>query len=105
MKRQADTANTIKKIPALQARTRFGEILKNVQSGQIRYLVEKGGIPVAGIISAGEFQRLIEEREARFRTIDEIRSGLPSVSEEEVLKDVASAVAEVRAKRRGSSRS
>jgi prevent-host-death family protein len=97
--------SSTQKIPALRARTRFGEILKNVQSGQTRYLVEKGGIPVAGIISAGEFQRLIEEREARFRVIDEIRSGLPSVSEEEVVKDVASAVAGVRGKRRGSSRS
>jgi prevent-host-death family protein len=102
MKRQA---NPTKKVPALQARTRFGEILKNVQSGQARYLVEKGGIPVAGIISAEEFQRLIEEREARFRIIDEIRSGLPSVREGEVLRDVTSAIEEVRAKRRGSSRS
>lgn len=102
MKRQS---NTTKKIPALQARTRFGEILKNVQSGQIRYLVEKGGIPVAGIISAEEFQRLFEEREARFRIIEEIRTGLPSVSEEEVLKDVTSVITGVRAKRRGSSRS
>jgi prevent-host-death family protein len=102
MKRQA---NPTKKVPALQARTRFGEILKNVQSGQARYLVEKGGIPVAGIISAEEFQRLIEEREARFRIIDEVRSGLPFVSEGEVLRDVTSAIEEVRAKRRGSSRS
>ena len=97
--------NPTKKVPALQARTRFGEILKNVQSGQARYLVEKGGIPVAGIISAEEFQRLIEEREARFQIIDEIRSGLPSVREGEVLRDVTSAIEEVRAKRRGSSRS
>ncbi|MBI5379537.1 MAG: type II toxin-antitoxin system prevent-host-death family antitoxin [Nitrospirae bacterium] len=102
MKRRGDTT---KRVPALQARTRFGEILKSVQSGQARYLVEKGGIPVAGIISAEEFQRLIEEREARFRLIDEIRSGLPSVPEEEVASDVASARAKVRAKRRGSGRS
>lgn len=98
-------ASSIKKIPALQARTRFGELLKNVQSGQFRYLVEKGGIPVAGIISAEDFERLIEEREARFRVLDEIQSSLPSVSEEEVIRDVTSVVTEVRAKRRGSSRS
>ena len=102
MKRQA---NITKKIPALQARTRFGEILKNVQSGQIRYLVEKGGNPVAGIISAEEFQRLFEEREARFRIIDEVRTRLPFVPEEEVLRDVTSVIAQVRTKRRGSSRS
>ncbi|MEW6681831.1 MAG: type II toxin-antitoxin system Phd/YefM family antitoxin [Nitrospirota bacterium] len=102
MKKHVDTTQ---KIPALQARTRFGEILRNVQARHTRYLVEKGGIPVAGIISAEEFQRLIQEREARFQVIDEIRSGLPPVSEEEVVKDVSSAVSEVRAKRRGSSRS
>lgn len=102
MKKPADTTQ---KIPALQARTRFGEILKNVQSGHARYLVEKGGIPVAGIIGAEEFQRLIQERDARFQVIDETRSGLPPLSEEEVIKDVASAVAEVRTKRPGSKRS
>jgi len=102
MKRQTITT---KRIPALQARTRFGEVLKSVQSGQARYVVEKGGIPVAGIISAEEFQRVIEEREARFRILDQIRSGLPEVPEEEVLRDVAAAAAEVRTRRRGSSRS
>ena len=102
MKRQA---NATKRIPALQARTRFGELLKSVQSGQARYLVEKGGIPVAGIISADEFQRLIEEREARFRVIDEIRAGLPSVPEQEIAQDIAAAITDVRAKRRGSRRS
>jgi prevent-host-death family protein len=102
MKRQTSTT---KKIPALQARTRFGEILKSVQSGESRYLVEKGGIPVAGIISADEFQRLIEEREARFHVIDEIRSGLPTVPEQETERDIASAITDVRTKRRGSRRS
>lgn len=102
MKSHADTTQTI---PALWARTHFGEILKNVQSGGSRYLVEKGGIPVAGIIGAEEFHRFFEEREERFRILHELRAGLPASSEEVVLQDVDAAVKKVRGRRRGSNRS
>lgn len=89
-----------KTIPALAARTQLGRIMKEVQSGQIRVLVEKSGIPMVGIISADEFQRVIAEREARFEVIDRIRRRLPSVSEAEVQQDVRDALKQVRRRRR-----
>ena len=49
-------------IPALEVRTQFGQIMKDVQSGRLRVLVEKSGVPMVGIISADEFRRVVAER-------------------------------------------
>ncbi len=68
-----------KTIPALAARTQLGRIMKQGQRGQFRVLVEKSGIPMVGIISADEFQRVTAEREARCEVIGRIRRRLPSV--------------------------
>ena len=89
-----------KTIPALEARTQLGQIMKDVQGGRVRVLVEKSGVPMVGIISAEEFQRLIAEREARFAVVDRIRRGVPSVSEARIQRDVREAIKEVRRRRR-----
>jgi prevent-host-death family protein len=90
----------VKKIPALEARTRLGEIMKEVQGGRVRVLVEKSGVPMVGIISAEEFQRVIAEREARFEVVDRIRSRIPRVSDAEVERDVRETLKDVRRRRR-----
>ena len=46
-----------KTVPALEARTQLGQIMKDVRGGRVRVLVEKAGIPMVGIISAEEFHR------------------------------------------------
>ena len=89
-----------KMIPALEARTHLGEIMKEVQGGRVRVLVEKSGIPMVGIISAEEFQRLVAEREARFEVVDRIRSRIPTVPDTEVQRDVQEALKRTRRRRR-----
>ena len=89
-----------KTIPALEARTHLGEIMKEVQGGRVRVLVEKSGIPMVGIISAEEFQRVIAEREARFEVLDRIRSRIPTVPDTEVQRDVQEALKRARRRRR-----
>ncbi len=89
----------IKTVPALEARTQLGRLMKEVRKGS-RILVEKSGIPMVGIISAEEFQKVIAEREARFEVVDRIRRRLPSVAESEVQRDVRAALKEVRRRRR-----
>jgi len=89
-----------KTIPALTARTQLGRIMKEVYRGQLRVLVEKSGVPMVGIISADEFQRVIAEREARFEVIDRIRRRLPRVSDAEIRQDVRDALKQVRRRRR-----
>ncbi len=94
------TSPQIKKVPALKARTHLGEIMKEVQGGKVRVLVERAGIPVVSIISAEEFQRLIAEREARFQVVDRIRARLAAVPDTEIQRDVRAAVKDVRRRRR-----
>ena len=89
----------LKKVPALEARTQLGRIMKDVQAGRVRVLVEKSGVPIVGIISAEEFQRVVTEREARFAVIDRIRKRLPDIRDEEIEKDVREAVRQVRRRR------
>jgi prevent-host-death family protein len=89
-----------KTIPALEARTQLGQIMREVQSGQARVLVEKAGVPMVGIISAEEFKRVIAERETRFEVVDRIRRRLPSVPDAEVQRDVREALKQVRRRRR-----
>lgn len=45
-------------IKASEARVHFGEVLKRVHSGEARLVVEKGGIPVAAIVSLDDLERL-----------------------------------------------
>jgi prevent-host-death family protein len=89
-----------KTIPALEARTQLGQIMKDVQSGRLRVLVEKSGVPMVGIISAEEFQRFIADREARFAVIDRIRRRLPNVSDAVIQRDVRAALKQTRRRRR-----
>jgi len=89
-----------KTIPALEARTQLGQIMKEVQGGRVRVLVEKSGVPMVGIISAEEFRRVVVEREARFEVVDRIRRRLPSVTDTEVQRDVRAALRQVRRRRR-----
>lgn len=83
-------------VPALEARTRFSQILKEVEGGRVRVLVEKFGVPIVGVISARDFQRLIAERDARFEVIDRIRRRLPSVPNREIQGDLRTALTRVR---------
>ena len=89
-----------KTIPALAARTQLGQIMKDVQGGRVRVLVEKSGVPMVGIISAEEFRRVIAERETRFEVVDRIRRRAPSLSDTEVQRDVREALKQVRRRRR-----
>jgi len=88
-----------KTIPALKARTHLGEIMKEVQGGRTRVLVEKSGVPMVGIISAEEFRRMIAEREARFDVVDRIRSRMPAVPDAEIERDIRTALKDVRRRR------
>ena len=89
-----------KTIPALEVRTQLGRIMKDVRGGRVRVLVEKSGVPMVGIISAEEFQRVVTEREARFAVVDRIRRRVPSVPDAAIQQDVRAALKTRRSRRR-----
>jgi len=85
-----------RRISAKDARAQFSEILGMVHFGKETVIVEKQGKPVVAIIDIDLYQRWQEEREARFKVFDEVRSKGRGKTPEEVEKDVAEAVSEVR---------
>jgi prevent-host-death family protein len=86
-----------KRVSAKEARTRFADLVGSVHYGGEEVIVERSGRPVAAVIPVEMYERLVAERRARFEVIDRIRSRLPDKTAEEIERDVAAAIEEVRA--------
>ena len=85
-----------RRISARDARAQFSEILGMVRFGKETVIVEKQGKPVVAVIDIDLYERWMAEREARLKVFDEVRSKSRGKTPEEVEKDVAEAVSEVR---------
>ena len=99
---------TIQTVPASEAKRNWSKVINRAFSGEVRFVVEKHGIPVAGIVSADDIERLAA-MEARWAEGHEIlkRFGraFRDQTAEQIEAAVAQAVAEVRAEnRRGAER-
>ena len=82
-----------------EARQHWSHLLNRVHSGRVRVLVEKDGIPVAGIVSAADLERLAfleEERERSFGVIDEIREAFKDVPDDELEEQLERALKDAR---------
>jgi prevent-host-death family protein len=93
----------IKTIKASVARQQFSQLLNDVFRTENRVVVEKSGIPVAAIIPAKDLQRLTRleaERNRDFAILDEIREAFKDVPAEEIEREVAKALSEVRKEQR-----
>jgi prevent-host-death family protein len=90
-------------VPASEARQKFGELIKQVYSRRSRVIVEKGGIPVSALVALPDLERwtrMDEEREERFKVLEEIRARNADKTAEEVERDVAEELAAVRRDKR-----
>jgi prevent-host-death family protein len=86
-------------VKASEARQNWSKLLNKVHRGDVRIVVEKNGIPVAGIVSAFDLERfaLFEaERQRSFAIIDELREAFKDVPDEELQREIDKALAEVR---------
>jgi prevent-host-death family protein len=100
MQEQEPMTKTIK---ASAARQQFSQLLNEVFREKSRVVVEKSGIPVAAIISASDFTRLARleaERNKDFAILDEMRDAFKDVPAEEIEREVAKALSEVRKEQR-----
>ena len=94
-------------VKASEARAQWSQIINKVARGQARVIVEKSGVPVAAIISAQDlewFSRLEQQRQKDFAILDETRAAFKDVPPEEIEREVAKAIAEVRAENRQAAR-
>lgn len=84
-------------------RGQFNNLVNRVYRKETRVVVEKSGIPVAGIVSANDLRRLDQldrERAERFNVIDEMRASFREVPAEEIEREADRSLAEVRAEMR-----
>lgn len=83
-------------------RSQLNSLVNTVYRGESRVVVEKSGIPVAGLVSAEDLRRLDEldrERAARFEIVDEVRAAFADVAVEEIEAEAEHAIAQVRGER------
>lgn len=87
----------VKRMTAKDARTNFSQLLGMVHFGKDTVIVEKQGKPVVAVIDIEQYEKWVAEREGRFAVLDEIRARNRDKGRAEVEKDVAEALAAVRA--------
>jgi prevent-host-death family protein len=90
-------------VKASRARENWSKLLNQVHGGDTRVIVEKDGVPVAGLISAADMERLEfleEERERNFGVLDGIRAAFEGIPDDVLEAQLEQALAEVRAERR-----
>lgn len=84
---------------ATDVRQQFASVINRVDHKEARVVVEKSGVPVAGIVSTDELRRLDrldQERAERFNVIDEMRASFRSVPAEEIEREAERTLAEIR---------
>jgi prevent-host-death family protein len=94
----------VKRLSAKEARDRFAEILGQVHFGKDTVIVEKAGKPVAAVIDMERYERLARAWDEPFAVLDRIRARNREKDPEQVERDVAAAIAAVRAAPRTKSR-
>ncbi len=94
----------VKRMSAKEARDRFAELLGQVQYGKDTVIVEKQGKPVVAVIDMERYDRLTRAWNEPFAVLDQIRAKNRDKDPEQVQRDIAAAVAEVRAAPRTKSR-
>src|SRR5918995_5544565 len=98
--REQPTTETMK---ISEVKQQLNRLVNRVYRHETRILVEKSGIPVAGIVSIDDLRRLDrldQERAERFKVLEEFGEAFKDVPAEELEREVARALAEVRAERR-----
>jgi len=86
------------RVSSSEARQRFAELVGQAHYGGQVTVIERSGKPVVAMIPIDMYERLVAEREARFEVVDRIRSKAPDRAPDEVERDVAEALAAVRAR-------
>jgi prevent-host-death family protein len=87
-----------------QVRQGLNALVNRVHRRETRVRIEKNGIPVAAIVSAQDLQRLEQldrERAEHIKALYEFAAGFADQTPEEIERETAKAIAEVRAEKWG----
>lgn len=80
-------STVVERLPLTEARVHLGEVIRRVHVNKARVILEKDGIPVAGLLDIGEFEDYLElqdpeVREHIRRSYREYRAGKGRPAEE-----------------------
>ena len=92
-----------RQMPITEVKRTLSRLADEVHEGNTRVLIEKGGVPTAALVSLGDLERLVQlddERAERWRLLESMREPFRGVPPEEIEREAAKAIAEVRAARR-----
>jgi prevent-host-death family protein len=96
MRRPEPTTRTME---ISEVKSRLSPLANEVFRNEIRVIVEESGTPIAALVSLDDLERLArfdEQREKRFAVVDRMRAAFADVPTEEIEREAARAVAEVR---------
>ncbi len=79
----------VRRMSAQEARAQFADLLGLVHYGKEPVVIEKQGRTFVVVISPEDYQRLLKEREERFKVFDDVRVGSPHVTPEEAEEEAA----------------
>ena len=100
MSERAPSTRTMK---ISEVKSTLSSLVNEVYRRETRVLIEKSGIPVAALVSAKDLQDLArmdaQDREA-WAVLEAMREPFRGVPPEEIEREAAKAIAEVRAERR-----
>ncbi len=83
-------------LSAEEAQAQFDDLLDRIHDHGETILVERSNKPVVAVIPIELYEQFMVKREERFAVIDRIWAKVPDMPEDEVLDDVAEAIAAIR---------
>ena len=87
-------------ISAMEARQHFGEVLEGVRYRGDEVVIERAGKPMAVVIPTERYEALEQARDRVFELMEKNWEHNKNVPSEEIERDIADAVREVRSKRK-----
>jgi len=85
---------------AQEARAKFADLLGLVYYGKEPVIIEKQGRAFAVVISPEDYERLLKEREEKFKVFDELRAKNVDMTTEQAEEEAAREVATLRQEKR-----
>jgi prevent-host-death family protein len=93
-----------RKISAVEARKKLGEILESVYYRGDEVVIERAGKPMAVVVPAERYEAMERSRERLFELVEKSWERNKAVPFDEIERDVEAAVREVRGPRKTSRR-
>ena len=80
----------------IEVRDRLGQIIEEAYYTGKEFIIARRGRPMAAIVPVSEYEKWEREREEFFKLVEKVWEANRQVDPEEVTRDVAEAVREVR---------